>query len=59
MLAAVFGPGPPRYSRKERIEGAAIEVTLHPYRGQATSADREKEAQVNIIYIYNICVCVE
>lgn len=26
MLAAVFGPGPPRYSRKERIEGAAIEV---------------------------------
>ena len=26
VLAAVFGPGQPRYSRKERIEGAAIEV---------------------------------
>jgi hypothetical protein len=117
----VFGPGPPRYSRKERIEGAAIEVrmgdvgqgqwsncmsacvyglhrsglvaldgadagwgmparclpllvlpqhpsidrhhlkphthppfpntqvTLHPHRGQATSADREREGRVRAL----------
>lgn len=49
VLAAVYGPGAPRFSRKERIEGAAIEVTIHPHKGMGTSSDKEKEGVVKAL----------
>jgi len=49
VLAAVYGPGAPRFSRKERIEGAAIEVTIHPHKGAGTSSDKEKEGVVKAL----------
>ncbi len=46
VLAAVYGPGAARYSRKERIEGAVVEVTIHPHKGAGTSSEKEKESFV-------------
>src|SRR6056297_3244814 len=56
VLAAVYGPAAPRFSRKERVEGAAVEVTVHPHYGLATSSEKEKEGAVKALLEAAICL---
>ena len=43
VLAAVYGPGHPKFSWKEEIDRATIEVTCKPNKGQPAGIDREAE----------------